>query len=415
VPSRRAVEAGGEDNADMEALKAAHCFDGSGFRAGGVTVLVEDERIVGVEPLAYDVPDGVAVTTYDGTLLPGLFDCHVHLVSDASFGGLERAGSASDAELDATIAASLRSQAVAGVTTVRDLGDVRYRTVTARDRRTPGEPRVVAAGPPLTVPGGHCHYLGGAVEGVDEVRRAVAEHVEHGVDLLKVMASGGMLTLDTDVLGVQFSAPELSASVVAGHAAGLRVVAHAHSEAGVRHAVAAGVDGLEHLTCMTDAGLSTPDDLFASIAERGLTVDPTWGLDPARMPPLDQQPPALRELAVRMRMTPREALSSRARQVGRLRELGVRVVAGMDAGATPPKPHGSLWRAVVQLLTADYSSAEALTAATSAAADDCSLGDTTGRLAPGLAADLLLVDDDLETDLSALSSPLGVWVRGTPV
>ena len=83
----------------MEALKAARCFDGERFRPQGVTVMVEGERIVGVEPLAYDVPDGVEVTAYAGTLLPGLVDGHVHLVSDSSLGSLERAGSASDEEL----------------------------------------------------------------------------------------------------------------------------------------------------------------------------------------------------------------------------------------------------------------------------------------------------------------------------
>src|SRR5215213_9604894 len=132
----------------MWAIKAEGCFDGERFREEGVTVLVEGERIIGVEALAYDVPDGCEVTTYQGTVLPGLFDCHVHLVSDGSPGSLERAGSAGDDELDAIIAASLALQAAAGVTTVRDLGDRGYRTLVTRDHRSPSDPRIVAAGPP---------------------------------------------------------------------------------------------------------------------------------------------------------------------------------------------------------------------------------------------------------------------------
>jgi imidazolonepropionase-like amidohydrolase len=399
----------------MFGLKAAHCFDGERFRTGGVTVLLDGERIIGVEPLAYDVPDGVDVTTYDGTLLPGLVDAHAHLVSDGAFGALERAGTASEAELDATVARTLRAQAEAGVTTVRDLGDAGYRTLHARDRRTSGEPRIVAAGPPLTVPAGHCHYLGGVAEGVDGVRRAVAEHAERGVDLVKVMASGGMLTAETDVLGVQFRPEELRAAVETAHDAGLRVVAHAHSEAGVRHAVAAGVDGLEHVTCLTADGLSTPDELYAEIAARGITVDPTWGMDPERVPPPDQLPPTMRALAERFQTSLVDVLLGRAPQVSRLRELGVRIVCGMDSGATPAKPHGSLRHAIERLATAGFTPADALATATSVAAHDCGLAGTTGRLSPGLAADLLVVDGDLAADLGALSGPVAVWVRGARV
>ncbi|HEX4687483.1 MAG TPA: amidohydrolase family protein [Nocardioides sp.] len=403
----------------MHALKAARCFDGERFLPGGTTVLLDGERIAGVEPLAYDAPDGVAVTTYDGTLLPGLVDAHVHLVSEGRLpsepGSLEHAARLDDAGLDSVIARTLATQAAAGVTTVRDLGDRAYRTLAARDRRTDGEPRIVAAGPPLTIPDGHCHFLGGGVAGVDAVRAAVREHVDRGVDLVKVMASGGMLTIGSDLLGVQFTPEELHAAVEETHEAGLRVVAHCHSLAGARHAVAAGVDGLEHATLLGPDGIAVPDDLIDEIAVRGLTVDPTLGYDPARVIPLDQAPPHVRAVVARVGMTPVEVTHRRAAQLARMFERGVRVVSGLDSGAAPPKPHGDLWRAVVQLLDAGVTSAQALATATSAAADDCGLRATTGRLAPGLSADLLVVDGDLERDLTALSRPRAVWVRGVPV
>src|SRR3954466_1803306 len=97
------------------------------------------------------------VAEYSGTVLPGLIDCHTHLIADASFGGLERAGSMNGDELDQVILTSLRAHAAAGVTTVRDLGDVGYRTLgfrTLGSRGSSGLPRVVASGPPVTTPGG---------------------------------------------------------------------------------------------------------------------------------------------------------------------------------------------------------------------------------------------------------------------
>lgn len=399
----------------MWAVKAERCFDGEGFRPDGVTVVVEGERIVGVESLAYDVPAGVEVTTYAGTVLPGLIDGHVHLVADSTLGGLERAGGLPDDEVDAVITESLSRQAAAGVTTVRDLGDTRYRTLVARDRRTPGEPRIVAAGPPLTPRGGHCHFLGGVVDGVDEVRASVREHVERGVDLVKVMASGGMSTLGTDLFGVQFTPAELTAAVEETHAAGLRIVAHCHSEAGARHAVAAGVDGLEHATLLTPTGPSTPEDLLATIAEAGITLDPTFGFDSDRVLPPELMPAHVREMVERLRLTPSQVSVARAGQLRAAYRLGIRIVSGLDAGMAPPKTHGEVWRAVLQLLDSDLPVVDALATATSLAADDCRLGDTTGRLRPGLAADLLVVDGDLAGDPGALGRPVAVWVRGLPV
>jgi len=201
----------------MQAIRAAHAFDGAQFLPGGATVVVDGDRIAGIHTGRVDLPDGVEVTEYDGTVLPGLFDCHTHLVADATFGGLERVGTMTDEAIDGVIVESLRAHAAAGVTTVRDLGDRGYRTLAFR--LSPGLPRVVAAGPPVTTPGGHCHFLGGAVAG--DVRAAVTEHAERGVDVVKVMASGGFATPGTDQLGAQFTVPELVALVDEAHRAGV--------------------------------------------------------------------------------------------------------------------------------------------------------------------------------------------------
>jgi len=241
----------------MRALRSSVAFDGEKFVAGGATVLVEGDHIVGVEPYDFTPQADVEVATYGGTVLPGLVDAHVHLVADGVPGSLEATGTMSDDEIDAVIGRTLRQQAAGGVTTVRDLGDRRYRTLAFRDAGAPGVPRIVAAGPPFTVADGHCHYLGGAAEGPHAIRSAMAEHVERGVDVIKVMASGGMLTPGSDQLGVQFSAEDLRLVVDLGHEAGLHVLAHTHSLRGAWHAVDAGVDGLEHFTCLTEEGLRT--------------------------------------------------------------------------------------------------------------------------------------------------------------
>jgi imidazolonepropionase-like amidohydrolase len=265
------------------------------------------------------------------------------------------------------------------------------------------------------VPDGHCHYLGDGVAGEEAIARAVAERVERGADLVKVMATGGMLTPGTDVMGVQFTPGELAAVVRHGHAAGLPVVAHAHSLPGAWLAVEAGVDGIEHFTCLTPDGSVVPEDLLAAVAHHGIAVCPTLGSDPARIPPLELAPPQVQELVRRLGMEPDEINRVRAEQMWRAREHGVTVLCGTDAGIGPSKDHSTLWRGALQMLDAGCTIEEALATATSVAAHACLVDTVTGSLAPGLAADLLVVAGDLRVDPHALGRPVAVWVRGERV
>jgi imidazolonepropionase-like amidohydrolase len=402
------------------AVRSARAFDGERFLPDGATVLVEGDRVVGVEAAAFRPPDDVPVTEVDGTLLPGLVDCHVHLVASGAFpgtpGSLEWAGTAEPAAVDEVVTDNLRAQVAAGVTSVRDLGDVAYRVLGHRGREAEGLPRVVAAGPPITIPLGHCWFLGGDVD-PDEpgaLDGAVAERVERGVDLVKVMASGGFLTPGSDQLGAQFDAGPLRHLVGVAHEAGLRVVAHTHSVAGAEVALEAGVDGLEHFTCMAEGGADPPAALLAQAAAAGVTVCPTLGHDPARLPPVSAMPPHILEMLERIGITDRDEHFARAAaNTVKLREHGIRVVSGLDAGAMPAKLHGHLWRSVAELVRGGWPVDEALATATSVAAEDC--GIDAGRLAVGRLADLLVVDGDLPADLSALSRPVAVWVGGVSV
>lgn len=396
----------------MRVIRATHAFDGSRFLTGGAIVVLDRDRITGVHTGHIDLPEDIDVEEYDGTVLPGLFDCHTHLAADSTFGGLERVGGMAQDAIDAVIEQSLRAHAQAGVTTVRDLGDRGYRTLSYRSR--PGLPRVIAAGPPLTTPHGHCHFLGGAVTG--DLGSVVAEHAERGVDVVKIMASGGFATPNTDQLGAQFSVPELIELVEAAHRLGLPVVAHAHSLIGMQNVLAAGVDGIEHFTGLSSAGATIDDELLDEVARGGVVVDLTMGNDRSYHALMPTPPPAFAALMARMGVrTFDEFYMSRFGVLSRLREHGAVVITGVDSGMGPFKRHGSAWRVVEEMIMAGYPAAEALAAATSVSARVCGVDEETGRLADGYAADLLLVPGDLSVDMSGLSAPQEVLIRGERV
>lgn len=394
----------------MYAVRATSCFDGTGFVAGGATVLIEDGRVLGLEPFGYEVPEGCEVTAYDGTLLPGLIDVHTHLVTDSGPNALDRVPGYSTDEQDAVVAESLRRQLSAGVTTVRDLGDRDFAVVDRRPGGAVVEPRVVAYGPPVTSPFGHCHFLGGEVAGPEAIRAAVRERVERGADGVKVMASGGVSTPGTDVLLTQFSDEDLRLLVDETHAAGLPITAHAHGTPSVRQALSAGVDGIEHCSCVTDRGFGDADDaLVEALAASGVAVCPTMGLD---MGAASEPPPAIRAMMARFGTTAADMVRGRNAFVARLHAAGVWIVSGVDSGIQPAKGHGTLPFALAELVDAGLSAAQALVTATSGAAPACRLDGVTGRLAPEHDADLLVVDGDLEHDIRALHRPLAVHRAG---
>jgi len=402
----------------VHAIRAPHAFDGESFRDGGATVLVEDGLIVAVESYDYQVPDRCKVTSHVGTLLPGLIEAHTHLVTDGGVDALSRVAGYSAEEIDEVITKALRDQLLAGVTTVRDLGDRSFCVVQRRDRQREGiaaarEPTIVASGPPLTSRAGHCFYLGGEVSGTEEIVRAVAARVERGVDVVKVMASGGANTPGSDLRLTQFTTEELRLIVHRAHESSLPVTAHAHGTPAVEQAIEAGVDGIEHCSCVTDRGFGqASDETVAALAASRIVVCPTIGADPVLM---EVPPPALKALTDTMGMTVQQMLQTRSDFVGRLHRAGVRLVSGVDSGIAPPKRHGILPQAVCELVAAGLSVAEAVATATAHAAEACGVGARKGRLAAGYDADLLVVDGNLKTHVTALLRPQTVLLQGAPV
>lgn len=393
----------------MHGYRADRAFDGEKELPGGALVLVEDGRIIGVEPADAPVPDGCEVTYERGTtLLPGLIDAHVHLCADGGPNALDRIPGFSPDELDAVIEESLRVHLRTGVTAVRDLGDHHWAVVDKYRNRAEG-PTVVAAGPPITSVGGHCASMGGEASGVDELRAAVRERAERGADLVKIMTSGGVMTPGTDVMTCQFTDEELRAVVDEAHAMSLAVTAHAHGVPSVRQSIAAGVDGIEHCSCLVPNGVHTPPAVVEALVANDIVVCPTLGSDLRATGGV--LPPQVVALMERAGIT----VEMRLAQVSELVAGGVRLISGGDSGINPAKHHALLPISIGDLVKCDLSPAAALTSATTAAAEAIGLGERTGSLRPGLDADLLVVDGDPLDDIAALHDVRTVVSRGRVV
>ena len=391
----------------MFAIRARSGFDGERAINGPVTVLVDAGRISEVRDGWPELgTEGRVLEFPESAILPGLIDCHVHLGGDSRNGALDRLAGHTDEVLESVIRAALRSHLEAGVTTVRDLGDRRFSVLGHRLHHDGAvSPTIVAAGPPLTTVGGHCWSMGGAVAGSDAIRTAVRERAERGVDVVKVMASGGAMTAGTDVMTCQFTIAELRLILDEAHAFGLPVVAHAHGLPAVEQCLQAGVDGIEHCSCLTESGVEASDALLAGLAASQIAIDPTVGKAPGVDPP-----PAVLALMERTGM----GLGSRRQLVGRMYRAGVRLIAGSDGGISAGKSHGILPEAIADYVAGGVPAEAALAAATSAAADACGLGDRKGRLRAGFDADLVLVSGDPIHDISALKRVEAAFVAGEP-
>ncbi len=403
----------------MLAIRTSRLFDGERFVDGDATLLVDGGRIAGVEEGFPDLPGGTDVRRIeDCTVLPGLFDTHVHLIADSEPGALDRVPGYTEEEIDAVITRGLQTQLAAGVTTVRDLGDRRFSVVGRRDRQQEGwtrevEPTIVASGPPVTSPGGHTFFLGGEVAGHRAISAAIALRAERRIDVVKVMASGGNTTPGTDVLATQFTDEDLTLIVDLSHAADLSVTAHAHGLPAVEQAVRVGVDGIEHCTCLTDRGFHLPDQLIERMAARGVAVSGV--IPPPPVIDIAAAPPPIRALMAKLGLTPVELRALRAEMIGRLHRGGVPLVTGIDAGLTPWLAHGRVRVGVSFLIDAGFSPAEALVACTSAAAAACGVADRKGKLSRGFDADILVVDGDLRASIDALADVRAVMKGGREV
>lgn len=386
----------------MRIIRAGTVFDGTSLRVDSEVLIDDGGRILELRRVQ-PPPHGTEVVDHGPgtTLLPGLVDGHQHL----SWGCTPEVvcGIPSDPEAQRTITvANARRALAAGITTIQDLGDSDYAVVATRDwaRGDLRLPRIRASGPPITTPAGHCHFLTGSETKPGEVAAAVRRRAERGVDVIKVMMSGGNITPGSLPWESQFDEEALRVLVREAEAVGIPVAAHAHGAQALRTCVAVGVDAVEHCTFMTADGVDHDPNLLHDLAASEIVVRITPGTVPGGPP----QPPAMAARTVQI-----------IGRLGMLRESGGRIVLSSDAGISPGKPHDVMAYAVLQFGSATGDPLGALRAATSLAAEALGLEDTCGTLSTGLVADLLVVRGKATADLRALLEVEAVYRQGEHV
>ena len=336
-------------------------------------------------------------------VIPGLIDAHVHLDLDPHLLAPAAQFEASRDDRDLRMIARAGAMVRAGITTARDLGAGEWRELTLRDAIARGElpgPRVLCAGQPLTVAEGHCHFWGGVAGGKAEQAEVVRRQLGHGVDWVKVMATGGYFTKGSGVERAQFSADEIRQAVRLAGEAGLSVAAHCHGKAGIRNAAQAGVRTIEHCSFASGKGYGAGYDarVVEEVAAQGAWVSPTVNANWLRRMEKDGEPT--------------DFFRNMQAVLGGLRDAGIPLLASTDAGI--PGVHHHRLAAGLQAfaLYAGMTPAEVLRTATSESARGLGLEATCGRLVAGLAADLVVLPGDPLEDLGHLDAPLLVIAAG---
>ena len=345
------------------------------------------------------------------TLLPGLIDAHVHLVFSAGDDPRSDILAESDDQLFDRAATNAQSLLRAGVTLTRDCGGRGAVTQRLRDAIASGEvvgPRILSSGAPITTPQGHLHFMGLIATGVDGVVEAVRHQVRAGVDFVKVMASGGNMTPGSNPRIAQFSEPELKAMVEEAHHHGRLVAAHVHSTDSIQRAFDAGVDTFEHCSWLTPEGASLDEGLLKQMAKRRAVVSPAVG-NTFRTPPEALSPDPSRQAFVR------EFQKTRFRLGRAMHEAGVPLILGTDAGVRLTRFEDYALAFPIFVERFGLTPMQAIQAATSRAAAAIGVANEVGTIQVGKQADLVVLDGDPLSDLSAFGRIHLVFRRGRRV
>jgi len=376
-------------------LVADRVTDGTGRPAlEHGAVAIQGDRIVAVgamDDVARRYPDAGRLDFHGMTVLPGFVDSHVHATFSAGPVPLEDIQGDGDLVVGLRGAINARDALQAGVTTMRDLGGRDRTTLELRDAIAAGlipGPRLLVCGRPITIPDGHCHFLGGVANGVQGVAALAEELVAEGVDALKVMATGGNMTVTSDPLKAQYSRDEVAAIVKVANRNGRRVTAHARGVEGIRVSTEASVHGIEHCRMEVGQGEWKFDDLLArEIAARGITAAPTLAASYRAF----QRQAAGGKVGIRKGAIP---FPIRQQNAARLREAGVRVVVGTDAGASLARFDEAVHVEMESLVGAGWTPLEAIEAGTRGAAAAIGRDQEIGTLEPGKLADIVIVRGD---------------------
>ncbi|MBI4279044.1 MAG: amidohydrolase family protein [Armatimonadetes bacterium] len=394
------------------AIRAGRLIDGTGATHAPATILIEDGRIVAAGN-GVPFPAGASILdASDWTVLPGLIDAHVHVMGDGEPRGLGWNLRPLTELLGTTTLrayASARRHLIMGVTAIRDLACRGFVDVALRDAIEAGlveGPRMRVCGNGLTSTGGHMDRTKGLAPGVevegwsniadtpDEARRAVRELIKRNVDFIKINATLSEWVRDRGGLYAQeMTFDTMRAVCDIAHEAGRTVAAHCHGGNGVRDAILAGVDTLEH-------GRFISDELFALAAERGVILVPTLSPE-ARAMAAGRE--ALGTLEALWRWQHR-AHAAMYDAVARAKRSGVRVAAGSDA-AMPMVRHGGIAFEMEHLARAGLTPMEVIQSATKTAAEALRMAGEIGTVEPGKLADLVVVDGNPLDDLRLLQDP----------
>lgn len=383
------------------AVHAGHLLDvKSGKMLADQTILIEDGKIVSAGPSAdAKIPsDAVRIELPNATVLPGFIDAHTHLTMNPQFGYETLAISV---PREALIGAkNARLTLMAGFTTVRNVGASGFSDVALRDAINAGDvpgPRMLVSGPALGITGGHCdnnmlpseyHAVGdGVADGIAAVQHKVRENIKYGANLIKVCATGGVLSLGDNPQHSQYTLEEIKAIVADAHRLGRKVAAHAHGAEGIKWAAEAGVDSIEHGSYIDDAGI-------AAMKEHGTYLVPTlylgdWMIENAG---LTRLPPPLLAKA-------KEVIPAARKNISHAFASGVKVALGTDAAVYPHGMNGHEFGVMVKL---GLSPLQAIQAGTVNAADLLGWNGKVGTLEPGAWGDIVAVDGDPLKDVTTL-------------
>ncbi len=378
------------------------------------TIVVADGKVVRIEAGYVSAPGAQVIDLKNRFVLPGLMDSHVHLTSELGPNQLLDEVTQSSAAQALTGAANAHKTVEAGFTTVADLGADNNAVFALRNAIARGAvmgPRIIAAGSAITPTGGHGdvqgyredinHVLSSPTvcNGADDCRRAVRAQVQRGADIIKVTATGGVLSNTRAGLGQQLSDDELKAIADTARSLGRRVTAHAHGVDGVNAALRAGFDSIEHGTYL-DA------DSIKLFRKNGGYLVPTvlagaWVSERAR-DASSYLTPAQKEKA--LLAGPRMLDMLRRAHAGR-----INIAFGTDTGVSP---HGMNAREAELWVEAGFTPLDVIRAATTVAADHLELTGVAGALKPGLSADIIAVDGDPTQNISLLRDVRFVMARG---
>ncbi len=382
-------------------IKAGHLLDvKAGQTLHNQAIVIENDKIVSVGPAAdVNTANATIIDLAHATVLPGLIDAHTHLTGDPNSFGYESLGISIPRE--ALIGAkNARITLNAGFTTVRNVGAGGYSDVALRDSINAGDvpgPRMLVSGPPLGITGGHCdenllpsefHYSAeGVADGIAAVQHKVREVIKYGADLIKICATGGVLSKGDDPNASQYTLEEMKMIVSEAHRLGRKVAAHAHGAQGVQLASEAGVDSIEHGHLMDDASIAT-------VKKNGTYVVPTLYL-------MDwhRENAATRKMPDFMVKKMESVSAQGQKNLKRAFEAGVKVAFGTDAAVYP---HGLNAHEFAVYVRLGMTPLQAIRTATINAADLLGWSDKVGGIEPGKWADIIAVDGDPLADVTTL-------------